>query len=254
MDILELRQKIILHLQDYSESDPHVFAYWIGGSDANNESDIYSDLDLCFCVQDGKEDIFLKNTQKRLEILWVLDYVENIDYHEKKMGQTFHISGTPESLLIEIIIVLKSQWMLFTRWHPAFKPKIIFDRAWVITFKEADEIELWKKIQWYLTEQRNLMMESDRASKYARRKEYIETTNYYIKYVFLPLVAVLRVKYTPELYDWLRIHISRHFPQSVVDRLNFLMQFTNCEDILEKIPQARDWFSEIVSELDVRYK
>ncbi len=75
------------------------------------------------------------------------------------------------------------------------------------------------------------MSESSRALKYIQRGEYIEATNYYIKYVYLPLVSVLRIKYTPLLHDWLRIHISRHFPQDVALRLEDLMRFNSLEDL-----------------------
>jgi hypothetical protein len=140
--------------------------------------------------------------------------------------------------------------MQFIRNHPAFKPKILFDKENIITFCEPDSVDLQNKILAQLTEQKNLMMESGRAIKYIQRNEYIEAMNYYIKYVFLPLVSVLRIKHTPLLHDWLRIHISRHFPKDVVERLNSLMQFTSGEDILRNIPLVREWFWEVVQELE----
>ena len=117
--------------------------------------------------------------------------------------------------------------MQFTYDHPAFKPKVVFDKVNVITFRELDTVDLKRKILIQLAEQKNLMMESGRAIKYIQRQEYIEATNYYIKYVFLPLVSVLRIKHTPLLHDWLRIHISRHFPKDIVVRLDNLMCFAS---------------------------
>lgn len=95
------------------------------------------------------------------------------------------------------------------------------------------------------------MAESSRAIKYIQRNNYIEATNYYIKYVYLPLVSVLRIKHTPLLHDWLRIHISRHFPKDVVLRLEDLMKFQSGEDIMRNIIVAREWFGEVVGELEI---
>lgn len=250
MNPLELREKIIAHLQEYFEAKPYIVAYWLGGSDANNESDEYSDLDLFFCVKDWQEERVLYEAQKVLAILWPLDYVENIEYKNKKASQNFHIAWMPESLLVEVFVLSASEWMQFIRNHPAFKPKVLFDKENIITFRELDGVDLERKILAQLAEQKNLMMESGRAIKYVQRNEYIEATNYYMKYVFLPLVSVLRIKHTPLLHDWLRIHISRHFPKDVVEWLNKLMQFTSGEDILRNIPLAREWFWRVVQELE----
>lgn len=59
MNTLKLREKIITLLRENFEQKSHVLAFWLGGSDANDESDEYSDLDLIFCVQDGQEESFL---------------------------------------------------------------------------------------------------------------------------------------------------------------------------------------------------
>ena len=69
MNPLELREKIITHLRNHFEPKSYILAYWLGGSDANNESDEYSDLDLFFCVQDGQEEFVLNEAQKSLSDL-----------------------------------------------------------------------------------------------------------------------------------------------------------------------------------------
>lgn len=246
----QLREKIILLLQNYFEPKPHIHAYWLWGSDANNESDEYSDLDLFFCVEDGQESDFLSEAQELLTTIWPLDYIENTEFRDKKTGKIFHIKGTPESLLIEVYSLPQSKWMQFIEWHPAFKPKIIFDKGRVITFQPLDEVTLTKNIQAQLAEQKNLMNESGRAIKYIQRNEYIEATNYYIKYVFLPLVSILRIKHTPLLHDWLRIHISHHFPKDVIIKLEGLMHFWSLEDLQKNISKAREWFWEVVKDLE----
>ncbi len=69
MNPLQTRQKIISLLAEYFEPKPHVLAYWLGGSDANSESDEYSDLDIFLCVKDGEEKSVLAEAQNILETL-----------------------------------------------------------------------------------------------------------------------------------------------------------------------------------------
>ncbi len=56
MDVFQLRELIITRLQEYFEPKSYILAYWLGGSDANDESDEYSDIDCFFCVKDGQEE------------------------------------------------------------------------------------------------------------------------------------------------------------------------------------------------------
>lgn len=69
MNTFKSRQDIITLLQTHFFPKPYILAYWLGGSDANNETNEYSDLDCFFCVQDGVEEVVLKEAQQLLTTL-----------------------------------------------------------------------------------------------------------------------------------------------------------------------------------------
>lgn len=69
MNTSKSRQDIINLLQTHFFPKPHILAYWLGGSDANNETDEYSDIDCFFSVQDGTEEQVLSEARELLASL-----------------------------------------------------------------------------------------------------------------------------------------------------------------------------------------
>jgi hypothetical protein len=249
-DYEEQRQFIITYLSDFYKKEPGIQACWLGWSDANGESDEYSDIDMFLCSDDDKQNYILEQTNNILTDIWSLDYVSNIDYDWNKIWQTFHFKDTPENLLIEIWILKKSNWMIFEDSHPYFKPKIIFDKDTVIKYIPLDSVSLVKSIWESLKTQIDLVGQSSRVKKYIDRENYIESTNYYIRFMFMPLLEVLRIKYTPIVYNWWRIHISRHLPKEIVQRLEKLMEFRSLKDVENNLNSARIWFNETIEDIE----
>ena len=243
------REDIIWSLRDYFFGVPYVWACWLGWSDANNESDDFSDIDMYFSVWDENIESFFPEVVDRLTKLWRLDYISEIITEGNQTGQLYHIAGTSDNLLIEAWCIPQSHGMMFEEWHPAFKPKILFDKENIIQFKPFQEAELQKQTERLLIKQKDLVAWYGRRNVYIRRNNYIEATNYYIKFTFMPLVEVLRIKYTPRLLGWWRIHISRHFPQDIVVQLEQLMQFQSVQDIEKNMKIAQEWFWSVVKEI-----
>ena len=246
------REDIIWSLKDYFFGISFIWACWLGWSDANNESDDFSDIDMYFSVWDENIESFFPEVVDRLTKLWRLDYISEIITEGNQTGQLYHIAGTSDNLLIEIWCIPQSHGMMFEEWHPAFKPKILFDKENIIQFKPFQEAELQKQTERLLIKQKDLVAWYGRRDVYIRRNNYIEATNYYIKFTFMPLVEVLRIKYTPRLLGWWRIHISRHFPQDIVVQLEQLMQFQSVQDIEKNMKIAQEWFWNVVEEIEAK--
>lgn len=246
----KLRQEIISCLKDYFIKKDYVCAGWLGWSDANNENDDYSDIDFFVCVDDNKINSIFEETRILLQEIGLLDYISAISDNWNKKWQTYHIVWTPASLHIEIWVIKKSVWMTFEEWHPAFKPKIIFDKENIIKFEPINKEKYIKWIQESLQEQKDLMGQYARVEKYIQRGNYIETTNYFIRFIFMPLVEVLRIYHTPLLYDWWRIHISRHLPKDIIVELEQLMKFNSLEDLDNNLKIGQKWFRETIDKIE----
>jgi hypothetical protein len=127
---------------------------------------------------------------------------------------------------------------------------VLFDKDNIIQYKNVDNIELSQKILKHIKIQKDLVWQSERIQTYINRNNYIEATNYYIKFMYLPLVGILRVKYTPRLYNWWRIHISRHFSPEIVMKLEDLMKLNSIQDIEGNLEKSRRWFIELIAEIE----
>ena len=246
----KLRQSIIMKISEYFNKKSYVYACWLGWSDANNESDEYSDIDLFFCVDDSVINNIFDEIKIFLLKIWELDFKSDIHHELNQQIKFFHIKWTPESLIIDIWIIVKSKWIVFEKWHPYFKPKIIFDKENIVKFIDFDKGKLTIDIKKFIKTQKDLVWQSSRIRNYINRWNYIEATNYYIKFMYLPLIWILRVKYTPNLYNWWRIHISRHFSNKIITRLEDLMKFNNIDEINNNLDISRKWFLEILNDIE----
>lgn len=244
------REDVIESLRNYFFDTSSVWACWLGWSDANNESDDFSDIDMYFSAQDENILHIFPLVADVLTNLWRIDYISEILTKGNQIGQLYHIAGTPDNLLIEVWCIPQSHGMIFEDWHPAFKPKILFDKENIIQFQPFQESELQKQTEQLLIKQKDLVAWYGRRDAYIRRNNYIEATNYYIKFTFMPLVEVLRIKHTPRLLGWWRIHISRHFPQDIVVQIEQLMKFQSVQDIERNMRIAQEWFWSLVEEIE----
>lgn len=88
-----------------------------------------------------------------------------------------------------------------------------------------------------------------RVRKYINRGTFAECYAYYNKFVIEPLVMLLRLKFTP-LYPYHYIlHISRHMPLDVVNRLEKLIQVKSLEDMENRMKEAKEWYQELHEEV-----
>ena len=65
---LEQRQEILVFLREKLEPHLHVYALWLEGADARGTVDEFSDLDVWLDVEDGQEEIVLKQLEKYLNL------------------------------------------------------------------------------------------------------------------------------------------------------------------------------------------
>jgi hypothetical protein len=80
--------------------------------------------------------------------------------------------------------------------------------------------------------------------KHVRRGEFLEAFGYYQRWVLEPLIEAQRMLHTPLHPDYYIVHISRHLPAPVVERLERLFQVASLEELEGKVADAVVWFTE----------
>jgi predicted nucleotidyltransferase len=244
--VLEQRQEVLDHLQAKLEPHPHVHALWLEGADARDTVDEFSDLDLWLDVEDGQEESVLKQLEQYLSELASLDFIyRKPDFHSQIKQCFFHLTGTPEFLIVDVCIQSHSRELEF---GPNDFVKIIFDKANVIRFRQDTEkvnaLEQAKAIQSQVLLYRIWVL------KALKRGHWLEALSYYFECVLEPLAKVLRLQYTPEKFDYGFKHFDQDLPEDVVAQLKMLMQVDSKERLESNLGKGVEWLNEIVKGLE----
>jgi len=233
-----LQEQIVIALRNGLENSPFVYAFWLEGSWATGAMDEYSDLDLWFDVEDGKEDEILTAIEVIFSKLSSVDYSYQPEKpHPQILYKIFHIADTPEFLLLDVNIQSHSRKFEFTKGLRGEEVKIIFDKAEVIQFKDFDENDFRKSRENTAFHLKKMFALQSRVKAMAKRNEFIDAFRYYNKYILEPLTELLRMKYAPNKPIFVK-YISKDLPQETLTELENLYKVQSAEDILSKIDLA----------------
>ncbi len=245
------RDAIITTMKDNLSAQPIVLALWLEGADATGFVDGFSDIDVCCSVTAGNLDTAAALAQTALESLGKLDLVEKKPQGEDFLSNTFHLEGSSPYLLIDFDIFI-GRGSTFTTGDEIEKPLILFDRAGVIQFVQLDDLKRAEDQAERLKALADITAQYSRIEKYVRRGDFLEAFGYYHKWLLSPLIEVLRMRYTPLHPDYYIIHISRHLPADVLQRVEDLFKVTTLAEIEKKSRTALSWIEETVEFLGNR--
>ncbi len=240
------RHTILRHLQAKLESDEHVYAMWLEGSDGTGTSDEFSDLDINVDVEDGYEIVALTNIKKFLEDLGKLDSISVITRpNEDLWFQVFHIATTSPYLLIDVNIQRHSRDFSFYRENKAEIPVVLFDKANVIQFKNVDSEEQSQHMQAEMQLYVSRIEQTSRIEKYLKRGKFLEAFAYYQRYVLESVVGLARILHTPLNTSYNLVSISKQLPLDIVKKIEYLYQISSLKDIEDKLPIAIRLFRDL---------
>ena len=66
-----------------------------------------------------------------------------------------------------------------------------------------------------------------------------------------PLIDLLRLIHTPAYANYYLVHISQHIPATERERLEYFARIGSLDDMKIKIPQAAEWFDELVERVEL---
>jgi predicted nucleotidyltransferase len=241
----EQRQEILAFLQAKLEPHPQVHALWLEGADARDRVDEFSDLDLWFDVEDGQEEIVLKQIEQYLNELAPLDMVyKKPDFHPQIKQCFFHLTNTSEFLIIDVCIQSHSREFEF---GPSDPVKVIFDKSNIIRFQQnvekIDVLEQAKAIQ------SEVMLYRVWVLKALKRGYWLEAISYYHERILEPLARVLRLHYTPEKAEYGFKHFDQDLPNDVIVELKMLIHIDSSERLESNLNKAVEWLNETVKAL-----
>jgi hypothetical protein len=244
------RDQIIIELRNKLEPMPYIYAMWLEGADASDLVDEYSDLDIYIDFEDEYEEQAIGAVEEALAEIAPIDYRYIMKHpHPKLRQRIYHLAGSSEYLMIDFC------WQLHSRSREEYSyiignlvesAKVIFDKKEIIQFQDENENAYKEENITRLEECKYRYSQHCRVIKYVHRKQYLEAYAYYNRYVLEPLIDLLRLTYTPAHAYYYLIHISHHIPKIEAQKLEYFAKVSSLEDIQTKIPQAQEWFQELL--------
>lgn len=244
------RNTLIQAIADRFREDGRVYAYWLEGSDGTNRLDAYSDVDVVLDVEDGCEESVLADLAEALRTYGPLDISHGPTRPGPKLWyQVYHLEAAPPTLLLDVTVQSHSRSFAFTVENEHEVPKVIFDKASVIRYKNADFAAIAAAHAGRLADLEGVFAQRIRAVKFALRGRFLEAHAYYHKYVLHPLIELLRMRHTPLITDYYLVHISDHLPAEIVLQLEELHRLTDASDIVRHVERAAELFQSTRTEL-----
>lgn len=244
------RDEIIEYLKDFAINKDYVYAMWLEGADGVNRVDEYSDIDFWFDVEKTHQESFLQECIDRLKVLGNID--SQVDEIRKEIAQSnIHLENTNEYLTLDICVqshqIRGKEATIFINNDIAERPKVIFDKKNIITYKN-EELDK-EKLKEIFNHNKYRIKQQSRVTKYIKRNEYLEAYMKYISNIADPLVKIARLIYTPRHTDYVLCHINTHLPKDVVEELEKLYKVTNFNDIENNLDYANRLLEKYEEEL-----
>lgn len=243
------RNDIIAALTEGLRPLGYAYAFWLEGADASGLVDEYSDLDFWLDFEDGEEEAAYRAVEQILTGVAPLDGLEAMRHgHPQIRQRVYHLTGTPDSLAIDFCFQLHSRpadECVFIKGNRVESAKVLFDKTGVVRFIDDEPGRYAERNAGIVAEAACRYRQLARAEKYLHRGLYLEASAYYNRYVFEPLVSLVRLLYTPANADYGLIHISHHVPAEIKEKLEYFAQGASIDAMAERLPKAKAWFSEL---------
>jgi hypothetical protein len=153
----------------------------------------------------------------------------------------FHVSGTSPDLLVDFCLYV-DRGSTFVHGDPIERPLVLFDRVDAVRFVDPQvRLRLLEPAQ-RVEALRQQVAQHRRVLKHIRRGEFLEAFGHYHRWVLEPLIEAQRMLHTPLHPNYSIVHISRHLPAHVVERLERLFQVASLRELEGKVTDAVFWF------------
>jgi predicted nucleotidyltransferase len=234
------------------EPDPRLLAAWLGGSDATGRADEWSDVDIGLIVEDGAVEhaasVFDRAAEDLgLAVRYRMPWPTWHGFHQA----FYQLSRAPEYLMVDWVIVERSQphpWFEVERHGTA---RVLFDKAGLIRAGRVDPAAMARAIEAKAPDLRKrFLLFRHLPAKLAERERGgsrglpLDAVHFYHSMVVRPLVDMLRIVHTPLRHDFGMRYLADDLPREVYEALVELSYPQSHEVIPEYVRRASAMFEE----------
>lgn len=228
-------------------------AAWLAGADAYGRVDRWSDIDLFVEVEDGHFDDAFLVIEKALEELAGIEQrweVPQPTWHEGPERIYRLVTASPY-LLVDAAIVPASAGRTAVTTDRHGEPRFLFDNIDGPQAAELDEGSIDVMIDAHLRDLRvRVPMLRVMVDKELLRGDALGAVEMFRRFMHGPLIELVRMRYTPERWDFGLRFARRDLPADVANRLERMLFVADTDELRESWLEARRWMMDLLDELD----
>lgn len=246
------REQIIPPIIERLNSLQGMQAVWEGGAIAFDRVDDWSDIDLAVVVEDSKMQEAFTAVEEAIESVTPIETVYEIkqpgwEGHEQKF---YKLKGASKFLLIDLSVIKESAPDKLLEPEIHGKAKVHFDKTGVTKQYSLDNDAHSKRIKNSIARLKlvhevfGMMPEKE-----INRGNHIEAVVLYYNYILRSLLEALKIKHTPERFNFFVRYVHYELPPDIVNRLQNLYYVCSPEDLKMKYKEATKWLEKELAKL-----
>ena len=248
------RERLTSALVEALEPQPWTDALWEGGSAAFGRLDEWSDLDLCLQVEPGRREDGLAAAREALlglspiEVEW---RVPEPAWHGH--SQCFwRLEAAGEFLVVDFAVLERGSTERFLETERHGRALALFDKGEWVRPEPLDRDSLRRRIAARADSlRRTWRLFRKLALKEARRGRSLEAAAFWQSHVLRPLVALLRMRHSPERHDFGFRQVHEDLPAAIVAELEALTWPAGPEALPALLERAEALFERTLAGLEL---
>ena len=247
------RQTIIDALHRALETQDWARAAWLGGSDATDRTDEWSDVDLVAIVEDDHAEESFTLVRATLESLSPVDHVFRMPeptFHGHSQ-EFYRLRDADPCHMIDYVAMRLSKEDRLLEPERHGKPYVLFDRDGLLKPAPLDRAALYASMAARLEEMRALFpLFQNLSTKAVYRNHPAEAVVRYQQMTLKPLIDLLRMRHCPDRWDFGFRYLDRDLPGPVRQEFESLLFPRTLEEVEPARQRAEAMFTANLRALD----
>lgn len=236
------RTMLVDTIQALVDQTPWISAAWLGGSDATDRTDEFSDIDLFVIVPDDKVEELFTKVEEMLKLLGGFDHRWRLPepiWHGYSQA-VYKPTSAPGCLCLDIVVMTRSSKNSFIQTERHGEGVVLIDRENLLDDRMLDREDLARRRQEMIDQHaasEPVIMEV--IHKAIVRGHDIEAGIRYHSYVLRTLIDLMRCEHCPDRFDFGDRYLDRDLPAEERKLLEELLLPPNLKDLSTKFSHAR---------------
>jgi predicted nucleotidyltransferase len=227
-------------------------AAWLGGSDAYGRVDRWSDIDLFVEVADDHLEDAFSVVEKTLEEIAGIEQRWDVPQPTWHRGpeRIYRLVTASPYLLVDTAVVPVSHGRAALIADRHGVARFLFDNAESPRPEDIDGDSIGSMIDAHLLDLRvRVPMLRVMVDKELLRGDALGAMEMFRRFMHGPLIELVRMRYTPERWDFGLRFARRDLPADVASRLERLLYVADLDDLRESWLEARRWMMDLLEAL-----